>query len=399
MTAPENIVISGWYGQQNAGDDAILDVFIEQAGARNDCTVSVLSEAPQKIPATARVRPRLHPVALGRGGLAALLDGSLWRHLNLIRRCDLFALGGGGLLRDNTNWRNLLRLLDEIWLAKLFGRKVMLYAIGVGPFRSRLGKWLIGKSVAMCDLVTVRSARCAQLLAEIGVAPERIHVVADPAFLLTPQVAPDRELQALFASGAKKIGFYPTFALLQGYPDDAHLRQLADGLDRLVESDGVEIVAVPMSVRDDGVDDVKVARLVQAAMRHPQALHIYERGLAAAELKWVTGQARMNITVRLHAMIFSFGANVPVVAVNYEPKVRNVFTEFGAPADYLVEIDGELGPHLAGAAARCLQNLPSYTQLIRDKRAAAVVAAARTFTLMAELGAPAPGPVPESRRK
>jgi polysaccharide pyruvyl transferase CsaB len=385
---PFNILINGWYGQFNAGDDAILDVFVDQVKARLDCDITVLSEFPDNIPASSGLHSRLHPVAIGRGALSVILKGIFFRHLRVVRQCDLFVLGGGGLLRDNTNWRNLIRLLDEIWLAKLFGRKTMLYAIGVGPFRSALGKWVIGASVRMCDLVTVRSERCAALLRSIGVAPDRIHVVADPAFLLAPQTPADLEIKALFSTGKKKIGFYPTFALLLGYPDDAHLKQLAVALDRIVETEDVEIVAVPMSVLDDGFDDVRVARLVQASMKHPEALHIYEKRLSAPELKWVTSQATMNITVRLHAMIFSLGSSVPVVAVNYEPKVANVFADFGAP-EYLVDIAPGYGAPLAEAVSLCLRNLEPYTRLIRERRASVAASAAATFDLMGTLCADA----------
>jgi N-acetylglucosaminyldiphosphoundecaprenol N-acetyl-beta-D-mannosaminyltransferase len=384
MNKPYNIVISGWYGQLNAGDDAILDVFVQQATARSDCTVTVLSEAPHNLPPAPRRRALMHPVAFGKGTLAVLFKGVMWRHMKLIRDCDLFVLGGGGLLRDNTNWRNLVRLLDEIWIARLFGRKTMLYAIGVGPFKTRLGKWLIGASVRMCDLVTVRSERCASLLRDIGVPAERIHVVADPAFLLTSDVPQDPVIRALFSPAKKRVGFYPTFALLMDYHDENQLRQLAAGLDGLVESHGVEIVAVPMSVLNNGLDDVRVAQLVQGFMRHPQAMTIYEHQLTAQELKWVTAQALMNVTVRLHAMIFSLGANVPVVAVNYEPKVANVFADFGAP-EYLVEMDQDLDRNLAAAAGRCIDNLDAYTEQIRDRRNAVSANSARTFELMRAL--------------
>lgn len=382
-TTTTHIVINGWYGQLNAGDDAILDVFVKESMARLDCVFTVLSESPENIEPTPFLRALLHPIVFGRGLPQIILNGKLSRYLAEFRRGDLFVLGGGGLLRDNTTWRNLLRLLDEIWFAKLFSKKTMLYAIGVGPFKTRIGKWLIGATVRKCDLITVRSEPCAALLREIGVEAERIHVVADPAFLLAPQVPHDLELLTLF-EGGKKIGFYPTFALLLWWQDDTHLKRFAAALDALVESEGVEIVALPMSIRTDGIDDVKTARAIQALMKHPAAMHVYEKRLTASELKWATSQAMMNITVRLHAMIFSLGCDVPVVAVNYEPKVGNVFAEFGAP-ECLVKIDDELAKTLADASRHCLQNLDKYTAQIRQRRAITVASAAKTFDLMATL--------------
>jgi polysaccharide pyruvyl transferase CsaB len=378
-----HIVIAGWYGQFNAGDDAILDVFMEESQRRLDCDFTVLSESPENIVPTARVRPLFHLTVFSRRLLQATLRGKLFRYLAELRKGDVFVLGGGGLLRDNTNWRNLFRLLDELWFARLTGKKSMLYAIGVGPFKTRLGKWLIAATVRRCDLVTVRSEQCAALLRDIGVPPSHIHVVADPAFLLEPATPRDPELLKLFAGG-RKVGFYPTFALLLWWQDDAHLKRFAAALDALVESEGVEIVALPMSVRDSGSDDVKTARTIQAAMRYPHAMQVYDKRLDAAELKWATSQAAMNITVRLHAMIFSLGCDVPVVAVNYEPKVGAVFAEFGAP-ECLVSIDDELATTLAAASRHCLHNLDSYRAQIARRRAVTTASAAHTFDLLADL--------------
>lgn len=377
-----NILINGWYGQLNAGDDAILEVFAEQMAARFDTHITVLSEMPENIPGTPRMRGVFHPVLLGRGMLSQIANGNAWRHLREIRKADLVVVGGGGILRDNTNWRNLLRLLDEIWLARLFGRKTMLYAIGVGPFKSRLGKWAIAATVRRCDLVTVRSERCAELLREIGVDSDRIHVVADPAFLLAPQAPADQELTTLFSSGKRKVGFYPTF-FIRRYPDC--YARFAAALDHLVETENVEVVAVPMSILNGpGEDDVTTARRVRAAMKHPEALHLYEKQLSASELKWATGQALFNITVRLHAMIFSLGNNVPAVPVNYEPKVPNVFRDFDAP-EYLVALDEHLGTRLAETARSCLHNLAAYTEQIRDRRARVTARSVRTFDLAQEM--------------
>lgn len=381
---PLNILINGWYGQLNAGDDAILDVFVERTASRFDARFTVLSELPGNIPPTSRLRSLFHPSLLGRRALRHYLNGDVLRHLRAIRQADLVVLGGGGILRDNTNWRNLLRLLDEIWLAKLFGRKTMMYAIGVGPFRSRIGKWLIGATARACDLVTVRSQRAAELLREVGVPAERIHVVADPAFLLParpPAAGVRAELEALFGGGKRRIGFYPTF-FLRRRPEN--LARIAAAFDQLAETEDVEFVALPMSVLDGGMDDVVITRRIRDAMRSPEALHVYERRLTAQELKWASALAPLNITVRLHAMIFSLGCGVPVVPLNYEPKVPNVFEDFAAP-EYLVDFDEDLEPRLVDSVRLALRRLDTYAAHVEQRLPRVAARSDATFELMARL--------------
>jgi polysaccharide pyruvyl transferase CsaB len=380
---PLKIVISGWYGHWNAGDDAILQVFIEQVTSRLKCNIVVLSERPENIHKTNQVSGIFHLLPSIKGIIRSLIDGSFLRHLKNIRSCDLFVLGGGGLLRDNTNWRNLIRLLDEVWISKLFGRKVMLYAIGVGPFKSRLGKLVIGASVKMCDLITVRSENDACLLREIGVASERIHVVADPAFLLQPEVPKDQALVEIL-SQPRKIGLFPTFSLIMEGQDFSHVIRLAAALDKLAEHEGLQFVILPMQVSESSMDDVQMANAIKSAMKHPEAIQIYEKRLTPSELKWATNKTLLNITLRLHAMIFSLGANAPVVAINYEPKVGNVFGALNCP-QFLVEMDDSLDTTLVSAVKQCLTDLPNYAQIITEFSPAARMEASRTFELMLPL--------------
>lgn len=377
------VVINGWYGHLNAGDDAILQVFIDQATARLNCDIVVMSERPENIPQTSNVRSIFHPQATFKGIVGAALDGSLFRHLHHIRTCDLFVLGGGGLLRDNTSWRNLVRLLDDIWLSKLFGRKVMLYAIGVGPFRSRAGKYLIAASVKMCDLITVRSENDAKLLRDIGVPAQQIHVVADPAFLLQPAPPNDERLQEIL-SDRKRVGLFPTFSLIMEGQDRSHLNRIAAALDKMAEFDGLRFVVLPMQVSDSEMDDVEMAHAIKAAMKYPESILIYENRLNPAELKWATSQTLFNVTLRLHAMIFSLGAYAPVVAINYEPKVANVFSSLDSP-QYLIEMDSSLDTALPTAVNRCLENFEEYKQTISRFVPERKESALRTFELMQSL--------------
>jgi polysaccharide pyruvyl transferase WcaK-like protein len=92
----------------------------------------------------------------------------------------------------------------------------------------------------------------------------------------------------------------------------------------------------------------------------------------------------MNLTVRLHAMIFSLGAKVPVVAINYEPKVSNVFSALKCP-QYLVEMDDRLDTALVDSVKQCLIDLPQYRQRIIDIGLATESSALRTFELMQSL--------------
>jgi hypothetical protein len=58
----------------------------------------------------------------------------------------LLIVGGGSLLHDRGRIRNLIMVLDEIGVAKFFGRRIALFAMGVGPLHRRISRWLVTKT-------------------------------------------------------------------------------------------------------------------------------------------------------------------------------------------------------------------------------------------------------------
>ena len=115
-----NIVVSGYYGSKNAGDEAMLAAMIEVLSDLDPkVNITVISAKPQD--------------TMQRHGVRAVSWISLpdiWRAL---RDADLMLSGGGSLLQNVTSGRSLYYYMGIIFLARLAGTPVMLYAQGIGP--------------------------------------------------------------------------------------------------------------------------------------------------------------------------------------------------------------------------------------------------------------------------
>src|SRR4051812_28299217 len=125
LNSSKSIMISGWYGADNAGDDAILEQFITEMVNNPTLRLFVLTELPERVEQRYGA-PNIAAIFHGPPGLGSIkrfLRGETQKRLRTLRSCDLFVLGGGGILRDNTSYSNLIRILDEIWIAKLLGTK------------------------------------------------------------------------------------------------------------------------------------------------------------------------------------------------------------------------------------------------------------------------------------
>jgi polysaccharide pyruvyl transferase CsaB len=169
----KTILISGYYGFNNIGDEAVLGGML--AGFRTmlpDVHPVVLSANPE-------FSRQLHGVeAIPRMQVGAIRAA--------LRGADLFISGGGSLLQDVTSVKSPLYYLGLLWLARRAGVPAMMFAQGVGPLSHPVNRLLARRELNRLRAITVRDAASAELLRRLGVSRPPVRVTADPSFLLQP---------------------------------------------------------------------------------------------------------------------------------------------------------------------------------------------------------------------
>ena len=289
------MVVSGYYGFGNAGDELILGVLCHAlAGHR----VTVLSADP------ARTAREFGVAAVRRFDIAAI-----WRTL---AQTDLLVSGGGGLLQDATGPASVPYYLGVIGMARARGCRVMIYAQGIGPIRkrwARAGLSLLRGAAA----ATVRDPESREMLLRAGVRD--VEVTADAALCL-PRPARagglPPELRALgIEAGTPVVALAP-----RPYGPPGFAARLAAGIGQSVAQTGARVLLVPMQRQEDTGACLDLhARLGAAAMLLPSDVppQRYPEVFAACDA--VLG-------MRLHALILAALGRVPAVGLSYDPKIR-----------------------------------------------------------------------------
>ena len=115
-----NILISGYYGFDNIGDESILRTLVSSLREHiPDCSLTVLSHNP------ASTREKYGVEAVDRMSPMAIL--------RVVKKCDMLISGGGSLLQDVTSSKSLHYYLSIIRCAEFFHKKVFIYSQGIGP--------------------------------------------------------------------------------------------------------------------------------------------------------------------------------------------------------------------------------------------------------------------------
>ena len=304
------VLVSGYYGFANAGDDAILEA-IGQSFQGGDTGVTVLSNDPA--------------ATWEQYGMDAVPRFRVRAVFSALRKCDVLLSGGGSLLQDTTSTRSLLYYLSVIRCAQWLGKPVMLYANGIGPVRRPANRKRVRKAVERAALVTLRDHSSARELESMGVKRRDLHVTADPVFHLTP-ASPERGRELAAQAGLAEGKPFAVVSVRE-WPDtgDFH-RELAKLCDHLRRAYGLEILFLLMQPAKDR----EASQAVRGLMEEPS--HLLDTSCAPRELMAALGQAKLCLAMRLHTLIFAARMAVPTMGLVYDPKVASYLEELDLPS-------------------------------------------------------------------
>ena len=305
-----NILISGYYGFDNIGDESILRTLITSLREKiPDCRLTVLSHNP------ASTREKYGVEAVERMSPGAILRA--------VRRCDMLISGGGSLLQDVTSSKSIHYYLFIIRLAKLLGKKVFIYSQGIGPIDHAFNRRATARALKKADGIVVRDERSAKLLEQIGLPQERIVITADPVIRMK---RPDRTVgrEILARAGIKKDGRLTVgWAIREKNRDSTFVREITECIRWLRENYDAESVLIPFHYEEDREVCSVIAERTNGAAKCLSEKYLSEDMLS------IIGNMDVLVGVRLHSMIYAAIMGVPIIGVSYDPKCTAFLNSVG----------------------------------------------------------------------
>ncbi|MCI8331266.1 MAG: polysaccharide pyruvyl transferase CsaB [Clostridiales bacterium] len=303
------VLLNGYYGFGNKGDDALLQVILERIhGEYPDARLTVLSRRPKQTRRMFGVHSinRFHPVMMA----------------HVLRRGKVLIYGGGSLLQSVTSSRSLLYYTWVLRLAKCAGIRTMLFANGIGPFASERDKQRAAKALAQVNDIVVRDRASLQMLEELGVRTDGVLVTADPVFCMK---GADEGWCRHWLAGAGLAPGQAYFAIsLRAWKwlD----REVQDKLVRFCLYVKKTYGLVPLFLPMQKEKDLSICR---AVCEKCGGLCIEQ--LSSSEMYTTLAKAAFVCGMRLHILICAAAAGVPIIGLSYDPKVDALFAELDNP--------------------------------------------------------------------
>jgi polysaccharide pyruvyl transferase CsaB len=306
-------LLVGYYGEHNLGDDALLEVLLEQLPADAEPIVTA----------------RDQQLVARSFGVACVDRGSLRQVLAALGSAHALVLGGGSLLQDSTSFGSLLYYGALILAARWQGKPVLLWAQGLGPLRRRRSRLLVRTLLACTTACSWRDAASAALARQLGWSPATGQLLqaggqpgvgADPVWTLPAVPWRGR-------GGPVLLCFRPT-AQLQGEawrPWLAALARLAPERELIwVAFHAGQDRGLLQQLRSEGLLSPELDRRSRE-LRPPTP---------AAAIELFAGSG-LVLAMRLHGLILAAVSGAPVAALSYDPKVQAAARALGCPVHEL----------------------------------------------------------------
>jgi len=303
VATKKRVVISGYYGFDNTGDEAVLYAILralEQECKEITLEVTVLSNQPEKTSQLYGVR------AIDRWDIKEVYK--------TVKNSDLLISGGGSLLQDVTSNKTVPYYLLIIKMAQWHKKEVVFYSQGYGPVNKSFNKYLIKKVLNKINYIFVRDNNSKKALLDIGVTKSPITVVADPVLGMEANkeaVVKMKNHIESYSKGKLRMGIY-----LRSWKNDHKLIDKMRILCEILESEGLDVFFIPMQQPEDSA-------FLKAIDFPDISLYKIIDHLDVQEVFALTGQMDLVIGMRLHALIMAAAQGVPVVGLSYDPKVKD----------------------------------------------------------------------------
>jgi polysaccharide pyruvyl transferase CsaB len=323
-TPQKRILLSGYYGFANYGDELICESLCQQF-TQQGLKVTVLSNNP---PAT---RSTLKVGAISRSNPLQVLAGIL--------NSQIFFSGGGGLFQDTTSPKSVIYYGGLMLLARLCGKKVIHAFQSVGPVERPFSKWLTKLALKSAHFVMVRDEKSADLVESL--TGNRPFVTADAVWALTPDESlPERPANPLNHPEALvfRLGLS-----LRPHPNLTmeKVQLFTQMLASFIASVGkpVELVLLPCQENMDAELLTQVDAWVKEAVLNQPKGQVKSVVAPVAYLSKAIAGCHALIGMRYHSVVSGLLHNVPVFALDYDPKVTALCEALGLPNQPVESID------------------------------------------------------------
>ena len=339
-----DILICGYYGYGNMGDETLLSVMTKELRRLNPALrLCALSGNPQK------TKSLHHVDAIDRFD-PDQIDKTMYRS-------KLLLFGGGNLLQDKTSTHSLLYYTHILRMAKKRGLGIFIYANGIGPLHGEENRKRTLEALKLADSISLRDPHSFAFVRNLRLN-KPLRLTFDPAILTEKEDFP--------------IPNENYFVIVPKRSSSTSAQAISDMIRLISQKTGLTPILVSLYDRQDMPSVKKIAAQTNAQICFPKN---------AGECVTLFSSAKLVISSRLHALIYATAAVCPMMGYSDDKKLFSYLDYIGFGAHSILPCGLSVNESAEAAAKQALtilnqsdycknrisEHLPSWKALARNE--------------------------------
>jgi polysaccharide pyruvyl transferase WcaK-like protein len=344
------ILVIGWHGMRNTGDDAMA-VVLHHELTRLGHSVRFFA-ASSRLPCTGQsLRLKGFPLLVM---LSDRISQLFLKHVML--DYDVLLFGGGSVFHSENSifWKSgLVRRFKE----RSRGRKLCgALGVSLGPFKTGQAQENCRALLNEFDFLALRDRESFDLAVGMGLHYKPA-LAFDPALLFFDAFRVSRE-EALKKKKADQnlVGFALSDHRILGRDKDARSR-IADAINRLLEANPqVRIKLFCFGKNKIHHDDIKFNKAILEKIKQKKRINIEGYKRNTADMMDELCRCAWMVSMKLHGAVFAYTADVNLVLLDYHPKCRSFACEIQLPSDFIFNYSDFDPAELSAKVLSCLNS-------------------------------------------
>lgn len=302
----KKILVSGYIGFNNFGDEALLYILVNdlvQVGYKKE-NITVISNEPG--------------ITSGLYGVNSINRWNPFSFLRALLNCNEIIFIGG-LFQDKTSFKSLCYYAAQLLLAGIFRKRVVLFAVGIGPLQRKISKLLLDIALSAVSLMTVRDQSSAQFLPHRG----NVVVTCDPVWSINPDFS--------FKSQIKKVSWEAPIIGVSMRQDkylrDFHLNNIADKISKiLITMKEWQVLLIPCMPNEDIPVLYELNELISRKSSAPARVTLLTEfvDFPVTQQAGILASCEIMISMRYHALLMPIINSKPVFGLIFDQKVKSL---------------------------------------------------------------------------
>lgn len=321
IKSKKSILLSGYYGYRNVGDDLLLETLVSFLTQKYPLTViSATVNDSNAIPESIKSKINCISEPIYSKKKIVRLYEIIRHEINMLKNHDILIYGGGTRLFETSTrtYQTFLIKFIVLQFNQIFlKRKIIHLGVGIGSVNSEFSKWLLKRILTLSDQILLRDKTSYnKAVASIG-NKNKIYEGFDLMFL---KDKPEIDIPMT----KTKIGFslFQYYSYIDKDKEKAILfkNEIENLLCHLLADKRIEIYLFSFQ-QDNGGNDELFNQELCKKINSERLVHIsYSK--YTNQITNSISQLDLCMGMRYHFCLLGLFYNKPTIGINYQPKVQ-----------------------------------------------------------------------------